>query len=457
MSGLVVHRADNGKSYPFTRLQPTTTVDQLKDALASSTSIAVQDQILLTAEGYKLDRGKPIEAYRFSGERVVFLYDRRKLQTDYVPGPDLSLPNVEVQVPPTPPPPREQESDKSPLYAALLKYEYEFATHLNTALGYKKALETRLSLCKGSIAEQEIQVAAVDAAVTHLNQHLQQVGEAYKNFQGMYQRLNEKHEKLLASFPGDMERLRNIPLHIALRRDRMNTLMDVIPEQKLRLWAEDCAAEHGQLSTRVAELDKQVTGLRHQALAAAAQRCDVDFKSLGASVQRANDIVGEVALHTQLFAADLQQVKDRRDESTKLDRSQWSLCDGLDEMKKMHAHHIGVMMKHDETVRLIGQQCSSSKLRLSKNAHDRVRHMAYLQSKIRELAQMIIGFHEALVRQKTAFQQLVYVQCLPRAYQASLDEIARRRRFGQKMNALVVKCNQVLEKIQVDETAKRQT
>jgi septation ring formation regulator EzrA len=87
--------------------------------------------------------------------------------------------------------------------------------------------------------------------------------------------------------------------------------------------------------------------------------------------------------------------------------------------------------------------------------HERLRTIALLQSKIRDLANRIIVFHEALMKQKKAFHQLVYVQSMPKTYVASLDEVARRRRFGKRLSAYVAKVSENLTKMREQEIEKR--
>jgi hypothetical protein len=55
-----------------------------------------------------------------------------------------------------------------------------------------------------------------------------------------------------------MHRLRDTYLHPALRTASASTLIDFVPEARLRKWAEECSNEHNQLKSRVLELQKQV-------------------------------------------------------------------------------------------------------------------------------------------------------------------------------------------------------
>jgi hypothetical protein len=72
------------------------------------------------------------------------------------------------------------------------------------------------------------------------------------------------------------------------------------------------------------------------------------------------------------------------------------------------------------------------------------------------MASKVIVFHEALVRQKNAFHQLLYVQCMPKAYKASLEEVIRRKKYAKKISSMVNKIPELLAKFREEEIKQRQ-
>src|SRR5690349_20065211 len=94
---------------------------------------------------------------------------------------------------------------------------------------------------------------------------------------------------------------------------------------------------------------------------------------------------------------------------------------------------------------------------MSRYVHERLRSISVLQSKIREQANKAIVYDEALSRQKKAFQQLEYVALMPRAYRASLDEVARRRRYRKAVINFCARTSENLLKTREEELARRQS
>lgn len=122
----------------------------------------------------------------------------------------------------------------------------------------KKVVEARTNICKSLITEQENQVKGLEAAIANMDEHYNQISGAYTGFKSYYIQLFEKHKNLLQYFESDMQKvkvmiqttdqqlqLRETTIHPALATSGVKTLMDFVPEARLRKWAEECASEHG--------------------------------------------------------------------------------------------------------------------------------------------------------------------------------------------------------------------
>eukprot|EP01114_Cavostelium_apophysatum_P006313 TRINITY_DN1756_c0_g1_i1.p1 TRINITY_DN1756_c0_g1~~TRINITY_DN1756_c0_g1_i1.p1 ORF type:complete len:1369 (+),score=514.64 TRINITY_DN1756_c0_g1_i1:270-4376(+) len=451
-----IFRGDNGATYEINAL-PTTSVEQVKDALARASGIASPDQILL-CEGTKLGSGVLLQAYGLpSNEKTVFMFDRKFLQAESPPPADVVISIPEFKAPAVPPLPLGQKMEKSPLVWKLMEYENEFLEHKYTAEVLKKSCDARADACKSCVYEQEVQVKGLQVAVLPLNEHHSQVISAYGVFQKYYKQLSEHHESLLSTFEDDMKKLREIRIHHSLNASGMNTLMDVVPEVKLRKWAEECANEHSHMKNRVNELEKQFAALKETLDMENRRQPDVDFKSLQQQLKKAEEMKADLALRLQVFSTDYNIAAAKLQEATSGDRRQsiGNLTEGFQELKQKHLNYISVMMEYDKALRNVAASIAASKTRLSRYVHDHLRMIAALQSKTRDLANKIVVYHEAVVRQNNAFQQLVWVQQMPKAYQSSLEEVIRRRRFGKKVTTLAAKISETLTKMRDEEVARR--
>lgn len=81
--------------------------------------------------------------------------------------------------------------------------------------------------------------------------------------------------------------------------------------------------------------------------------------------------------------------------------------------------------------------------------------MYKLQSRIKEIAGGLVVYNDSLSRQKTCIQQLFAIEMLPRAYDAALDEVSRRRKFLKKFLTLSSDANDSVVKLLLEEKSKR--
>ena len=66
-----------------------------------------------------------------------------------------------------------------------------------------------------------------------------------------YKQQHERHGELLQRFAQNMELLASITLHEGAGTDRIKRLIDMVPEQRLREWAENCRRSHEQFTDKV--------------------------------------------------------------------------------------------------------------------------------------------------------------------------------------------------------------
>lgn len=59
------------------------------------------------------------------------------------------------------------------------------------------------------------------------------------------------HREILSRFSADMERLAACELHPAARSPGSRRLLDLLPEQRLRDWADSCARSHAAFMEKV--------------------------------------------------------------------------------------------------------------------------------------------------------------------------------------------------------------
>jgi len=399
-----------------------------------------------------MDGGALLKAYNLpSNDKFVFVYDRRLLQSETPP--EVVLPNIEVRVSPSPPLPLQTKASTHPVIWQLIEFENEFLGHLNIADATKKALDARIEICNNLLEEQKAMLKGLRIAMLPLDENWSQVSQAYDVFQSIYKPQSEQQDILLGSFEENMRKLGETRIHTGLTSSGANTLLDVVPELKLRKWAEECGNQYSQLKSRVSDLEKQYRGTRDAIESERNKPSQIDINVILQSIKEAEDIRQEVTLCWEMFTSDYKSVKDRLNLSYQAQKS--TLSEGIPQLREKHMAILVKLQIHDQKVKIIMQACGNSKSRVSRYVHERLRTISALQQKNRELANKIVAFHEAIQRQKNDFFQLVFVQKMPRAYQSSLEEVVKRRKYKRRISALISRITEVLTKVREDEVTRR--
>ena len=89
---------------------------------------------------------------------------------------------------------------------------------------------------------------------------------------------------------------------------------------------------------------------------------------LNDQLKKAQDIVTDLTLRSQIFAQDYKTVSQRLKEASSLKSANnkilWELCDGLEDLLKMHVQYINVFRDQDDVLRSIMHFCANSKVDL---------------------------------------------------------------------------------------------
>ncbi|KAL6064187.1 hypothetical protein QOT17_010808 [Balamuthia mandrillaris] len=456
-----VFRADTGEVHDLPDLPSSTLISTIKQHLAILSAIDPQDQILLCGK-LKLEDSRSLDYYRLPAEeRPVFLFSRQALQPGALPPKQTVLGPIEVKLPGESPLPR--------LAGALVKYEHQFSHHLSFAKGVLVAVDGRIALSRRCYAEQDIQAKALEAATANLNDHNGQILQAFSTFKEHFIAQQSKHYGLLESFAHDLQRLRETVIHEALQTPTMRTLIDCIPEDRLRKWADDCRKEHEQLALRISELEAGIVRANEEVEAENLKPPDVDFEDLRERINLAVKQRKEAGAIKTAFAQDVKKVREalkteqennergyHGDDSRHGGARSWEDYVPFDQAQKGHVKMLDRLTKIDSSVRSIMNACADSKTRLSQCVHMRLQRISVLQSNIRDVANKVIVFREALSRQKQAFAQLVYVKYLPEAYAASMEEVGRRKVFADILQEAFNRFRSALKKLEEQEIRERQ-
>ena len=243
-------------------------VHALKEAVQVATGVPTAYQILLV-DGDKLEDEQTLAEYMLpnlhASARPVFLFDRRSLSRSATPPEEGRPAAPEVQVPEALPEddlPRrvELQSIASPLMRALLDYERRFRLHLLQATALCEGGRGRLDAARQLLVAQDVQAAALNAAVANLRGFAQQLSEKYASFQTRYAEVVPRQAELVRSFDADLEVLRSIrvqPAVCALEGMREASLLDCCGQERLASWLHECQNNTDHLMAKAAQFALQ--------------------------------------------------------------------------------------------------------------------------------------------------------------------------------------------------------
>jgi len=243
-------------------------VHALKEAVKVATGVPTAYQILLV-DGDKLEDEQTLAEYMLpnlhASARPIFLFDRRSLSRSATPPEEGRPAAPEVQVTEALPEddlPRrvELQSIASPLMRALLDYERRFRLHLLQATALCEGGRGRLDAARQLLDAQEVQAAALNAAVANLRGFAQQLSEKYASFQTRYAEVVPRQAELVRSFDADLEVLRSIrvqPAVCALEGMREASLLDCCGQERLASWLHECQNNTDHLMAKAAQFALQ--------------------------------------------------------------------------------------------------------------------------------------------------------------------------------------------------------
>lgn len=218
------------------------------------------------------------------------------------------------------------------------------------------------------------------------------------------------------------------------------TLLDCVPEDKVRRWAADCRRSHEHFASKVRDLEELFSRLRLDVEALFMTGPDVDIAALEEELERAQTRLGEQASAIQRLDADLEAVR-ALVEDTVAELSEGGSESGsgsglgtvLDKCAALHAvddEHVKSILPAadaaDTAMAALHEHCARCKDAMTACVHRQLQSISALQSKIRDMRNKQAAFGEIGQRQEAAFRELRVARRVPRAYRACLAEVARR-------------------------------
>mmetsp|Transcript_13872 Transcript_13872/g.32374 ORF Transcript_13872/g.32374 Transcript_13872/m.32374 type:complete len:565 (+) Transcript_13872:144-1838(+) len=413
-----------------------------------------------------------------SGARRLFLFSKRALSENAPDPPPCILKPMDVNVPMEPhgssPLDMTQSAVASqPLHQALSAYERQFMLYLCQGRVLADAADLRLQACKQCVQEQAVIARALRAAVSNLSDHFNGAARTRSEFTSLFQSKTAAHASLLQRFESTMANLGNIRLHpalVAIARGSgriMESLLDTVPVERERAWAQQCKTSHDRLLTLFAEVDAEFGKMGTPASREGDTRRDLlaeeHIQQLSDEVQGAvQDIRDQQAQRVERLTADhgkvlkiimdaiRSEVEEGKEEEVQL------AFTPLRQISNDAKDIVPDMEAVDRTMQELMAKVSDAKTEAMKRMKVRLREVSVAQSSIQRFLSSVNVLKAALNQQCDNMIHLEHVAELTTSYRDFLSELRRRRAYGEAVTSNSTAMMERLAVMRADEVKARE-
>lgn len=422
-----------------------------------------------------------LEPAERTGSKRLFLFSKRALANnapepptcilDPAPGP-LPMP-TQSDMPP--PPPSPSDVVETPLRNALELYVRQLMLDVAKGRVYADGADLRLAACRKCLSEMVAIAHALRAAVSNLSDHRAgavrqqtQFSSDFLHDASFYMDLLQKFEMRAGegyvddtnAFCDENESLGSMPLHpslVAAARSSgriMETLLDTVPLDREKAWANKCQIAHERLTASAEDLEAAFgtavgtsSGWSEEAqedLAAEdiIKMLVAEVDDVGNRIRSSQSEKNDILASNQSEATRIVSTAVRNESKEGGAESAFS---SLEEMAKSSSSILITMESDDNILSQLSQRVADAKSAAMKRMKSRLRQISIAQSEIARVTSSVSVLQHALTQLKTDIGHLEHVVELPTSYQSFLTEIQRRRAycnaFKSTFDATVEKLN----------------
>jgi hypothetical protein len=244
------------------------------------------------------------------------------------------------------------------------------------------------------------------------------------------------------SAPASPSRPAPPPSSVTVPPKRVN-LLDCIPAERVRRWAQDCARSHDAFNAKVNDLSDMFNALHATTEELFMTGPDVDIAALEEELERAQGKMAEQAAVIQCLDKDLNTVgrlvedtvgdiASNRGGTGSVGGGALDACAALDPMNELHVKsHLPAVDAVDAEMAALHWHCAQCKHAMGACVHRQLQSISALQSQIHQTRNKQAGFQEWGKQQEQKFRELRIARRIPRVYRACLAEVARRLAFQE--------------------------
>ncbi|GAM22404.1 hypothetical protein SAMD00019534_055790 [Acytostelium subglobosum LB1] len=411
--------------------------------------------ILQYSKDISLNSDNTLESYGIVHDTELYLFNKKILENNSHAPDEVNLSIQDFQIPrlPTPKNLKELEASFNPLNK-LFSLEYHLNNQVIATQYLKDQFENKTLQCVNTLSELNTQRKGISVALHSLSEYKSKLVHSYNSISALFKKQSPHFESLLLSFDSDLQRLKQVKLHDALKTTTKSTLLDCIPELEMRKWSDQCKREFEILKGKIMELGSQIDSIRDS----------VDMKRpLEINIKELTERTNQAREHTKHFQLLHQESLSYSDG---IKRALEGSRSNLDQLSKVVSSFSEIQYSQDDNIRNSMRNVeilmttlilfSKSKNSFNQYVFSELRSISRLQSEMRQLMSNFSVLNEAISKQTNNFFQLECIHHMPTAYLDALNETSRRRRFDNTINANVSRFIESLNIFTASENQKRQ-
>ena len=434
-----------------------------------------------------------------TGSRRIFLFSKLDFVENSVEAPPCTLEPMDLTLPTEPDPspvafpwvagqqqlPGQSSTlsgspvGASPLHQALEVYERRFMLNLCRGRALADGADVRLASMRNCVSEMIVMARALRAAVSNLSDHRNGAARTRAEFASAFQTTSAEHAGLLQRFEGRLADLATISLHpslvgIARASGRvMETLLDTVPVERERAWMQRCQTSHQRLAGLFAELEGEFGRLgsssEWEEIANEDSAAEDEIAKLVEEIetaaleicmrqgQRLNQLTSEHGEVTRVIVRAVSD--DDGSETTGDSHSQEDAQAAFVTLEKISKGSVDVLPSmeiDDAALRDMMARVADGKTTVMRRMQRRLRDVSSAQSGIQRIISSVGVLRDALTQQSEDMAHLTHISELPAAYRGFLNEIRRRRAYGEAVSSTSEAMIQRLASMRSDEVKARE-
>ncbi len=413
-----------------------------------------------------------------SGARRLFLFSKQALSENAPDPPPCLLQPMDLHLPTDAPGSSPLNMTQStiasqPLHQALSAYERQFMLYLCQGRVLADGADMRLRACQQCVQEQAVMARALRAAVSNLSDHFNGAARTRTEFAALFQTKTAAHASLLHRFESILNSLGHVPLHqslVSIARGSgrmMETLLDTVPVERERAWAQQCQTSHERLLTLFSELDTAFSKLGSPSSREEETKQDLvaeqEIQKLSEEVQDlAQQIRDRQAKRLEKLTADhgtvvkiIMDAINAETEQGKEDEVQKAFTP-LRQISNDSKDIVPDMETDDKVMRALMEKVANAKTEAMKRMKVRLREVSVAQSSIQRVLSSVGVLKAAMTQQCDNMVHLEHVSELSNSYRDFLSELRRRRAYGQAVTSNTAAMMERLSIMRNDEVRARE-